>query len=85
MFSEFIGKYVTVIISPRSNQLLEYTGTLESENDYNLVLTGVDITYLMLNFERGLLGHNIGNSMTQFKKGLNKVIINKKYVISCNG
>ena len=73
MYSEFKGQYVTFIISPRSNQLLEYTGVLEAETEDSIIMTGTDISYLMLNFERGLLGHNIGNSMTQFKKGLNEV------------
>ena len=43
-------------------------------------LKNVDISYLMLNFQKGLFGGNI----FKYKENLNKVILNKKYIISCD-
>ncbi len=80
MYKEFIGDMVTIVVSSRGDNLLEYIGTLLAENDDTLELANVDISYLMLNFQKGLFGGNI----YKYKEGLDKVIINKKYIISCD-
>lgn len=80
MYSEFKGERVTVVVSSRSENLLEYVGTLTDETDENIMLENVDISYLMLNFQKGLFGGNIN----KYKENLSKVIINKKYILSCN-
>lgn len=80
MYKSLIGEKVTVIISSRGDNLLEYVGTLSYENDNAIELTNVDISYLMLNFQRGMFGGNIN----RYKENIEKVIINKKYIISCN-
>ena len=43
-------------------------------------LKNVDISYLMLNFQRGIFGGNIN----KYKENLDSVIINKRYIISCD-
>lgn len=80
MYKEFIGSSVTVVVSSRGNNVLEYTGTLSSENEESIILTNANISYLMLDFQKGFFG----NSMNRYKEGLEKVVINKKYIISCN-
>ncbi len=80
MFSSFIGEKVTAIISSRGDNLLEYIGTLSSETEDSIVLTNVTISYLMLNFQKGIFGGNINT----YKENLDKVVINKRYIISCN-
>ena len=80
MFKSLIGERVTVIISSRGDNLLEYIGTLSSESEDVIELSNVDISYLMLNFQKGLFGGNIN----KYKENLEKVIINKRYVISCD-
>ena len=80
MYKSLIGEKVTVIISSRGDHLLEYIGTLSSENDDWLELANVNIQYLMLNFQKVMSGGN----MNVYKTNVDKVVINKRYVISCN-
>ena len=80
MYKSLIGEKVTVIISSRGDHLLEYIGTLSSENNDSLELANVNIQYLMLNFQKGMFGGN----MNVYKTNVDKVVINKRYVISCN-
>ena len=80
MFKSFIGERVTVIISSRGDNLLEYYGVLKEENEDSIELTNVDISYLMLNFQKGIFGNNIN----KYKVNLPNVILNKKYIISIN-
>ncbi len=80
MYNELIGKRVNVIISSRADNLLEYTGTLVSENNEIIELSNVNISYLILNIQKGIFGDNIN----RYKENVNKVIVNKKYIISCN-
>ncbi len=80
MYKSLIGEKVTVIISSRGDHLLEYIGTLSSESDDSLELANVNIQYLMLNFQKGMFGGN----MNVYKTNVDKVVINKRYIISCN-
>lgn len=80
MYSSMIGEVVTVVVSSRSDHLLEYVGILKAEDDQSIELTNVDISYLMLNFQKGFFGGNIN----KYKDNLEKVIINKRYIVSCN-
>ena len=80
MFNSFIGENVSVVISSRGDTLLEYVGKLISETDDAIELNNVDISYLMLNFQKGLFGGGI----SRYKQNVSKVVINKKYIISCD-
>ena len=80
MFKDLIGSRVTVVVASKGDTMLEYMGTLVSENDNSIELQNVDISYLMLNFQKGIFGGNINS----YKQNLNKVVINKLFVISCN-
>ncbi len=80
MFKNLIGEKITVMISSRGDNVLEYYGTLISENEESIELSNVDISIMMLNYQKGLFGSN----MNKYKEDVEKVIINKKYIISCN-
>jgi hypothetical protein len=80
MFKSMIGEKITVIVSSRGDNLLEYIGTLSNEFDNTIELKNVDISYLMLHFQKGIFG----NDMYKYKESLNNVIINKRYIISCH-
>ena len=80
MYSELIGERVTVVVSSKGDTMLEYIGTLVGESDDSIELEKTDISYLMLNFQKGIFGGNIN----RYKENLDKVIINKRYIISCN-
>ncbi len=79
MFKDFINQRVTLIISSRGDNLLEYVGTLIAEDENSVLLSNVDINYAMLNYQKSIFGGNI----FQYKENLSKVVINKKYIISC--
>ncbi len=80
VYKSLLGGKVTVVVSSRGDNLLDYIGTLSSENENAIELTNVDISYLMLNFQKGIFGGNIN----KYKENLEKVIINKRYIISCD-
>lgn len=80
MYKDLIGENVTIVVSSRAENLLEYIGTLVKEDENSLTLVDVDISYLMLNFQKGIFGGNIN----RYKESLDKVILNKRYIISCN-
>lgn len=80
MYKDLIGKDVTIVVSSRGDNLLEYTGKLTREDSDTLELENVRITYLTLNFQKGLFG----NSMYTYKDNLEKTIISKRYIISCD-
>ena len=80
MYKSLIGEEVTVIVSSRGDNLLEYVGKLVDEEDNTIVLQNVNIAYMMLNFQKGIFGGNINT----YKENVDKVIINKRYVISCD-
>ena len=67
-------------VSSRGDNLLEYIGTIVAETENNIELKNVSISHLMLNFQKGIFGGNINT----YKTNLDKVIINKRYIISCN-
>ena len=80
MYKDLIGSTVTIVVSSRGNVLLEYTGTITGEDDKNVYLKNVSISYLMLNYQKGFFG----DSFSRYKEGLDQVILNKKYIVSCN-
>ena len=80
MYKSLIGGKITVVVSSRGDNLLEYIGTLSNENEDTIELKNVDISYLMLNFQKGILGGNINTHKTN----LDSVIINNRNIISCN-
>ena len=80
MYKEMLNNDVTVMVSPRVENFLEYTGVLVEENEETLTLKNVSINYAILNFQKNIFGENINS----YKKDIESVIINKKYIISCN-
>lgn len=80
MFNKFKGEKVTIVVSSRGDNILEYVGTLEEENEDSILMKNVNVSYLMLNFQKGLFGGNINT----YKNNISEIIINKKYIISCD-
>lgn len=83
MYKSFVGEKVTIVVSSRGDNLLEYVGTLSNENEDTIELTNVDISYLMLSIQREVFG-GLANNMRKYQENLEKVIINKRYIISCD-
>jgi len=79
MYKELHNEKVTVLVSTHGDTVLEYNGTLTAENEYSITLSNVDIGTMLLNIQKGIFGGNV----TMYKDGVDKVIINKKYIISC--
>ena len=69
-----------IIVSTRTEMVLEYNGVFVSEDINTLVLKNVSITSAMLNFQKNMFGTGLG----QYKENIDTVIINKNYIISCN-
>lgn len=80
MFNNMMNSEVTVIVSSRAETLLEYNGVLCEENENTITLRGVSINFAMLNFQKNIFGGN----MSSYKQNIDKVILNKDYIISCN-
>ena len=80
MFKSMMGEKVTIVVSSRGDNLLEYIGTLSNEDENTVELKNVDISHLMLSFQKGIFG----NDMYKYKESVSSVVINKRYIISCN-
>ncbi len=52
MYNEFLNNNVTVFISPRTEQFLEYKGFLESENNDTITLKNASIKFAFFNWRR---------------------------------
>lgn len=79
MYKDLINEEVTVLVATKGDTVLEYNGTLVSENDNEIELKDATICTMLLNLQRNMFGSN----MTKYKEDIDKVVINKKYIISC--
>lgn len=79
MYKNLIGEFVTVIVSSRGEQILEYKGTVKDYNGTELVLSDASINYLTAALQKNLFGSNIIN----LQEDREEIIINTKYIISC--
>ncbi len=80
MYKTLMGNIVNVIVGSRAEYLLEYTGKLVSESDTTIELSDVTINYMLPQFQKGIFG----SGMTKFKENVPTIIINKRYIISCD-
>lgn len=80
MFKELINCEVNVIVSTKTEMLLEYTGILSNENETSIKLKNANISIAMLNFQKNFFGSNMG----AYKQDIDEIIINKSYIISCS-
>jgi hypothetical protein len=79
MYKELIGRKITVLVATKGDVVLEYSGTLVGESENEIELSDVSIATMLLNLQRSVFGSN----MTGYKEGIEKSIINKKFIISC--
>lgn len=79
MYKDIINNEVTVLVATKGDTVLEYNGILVSENDTEIELKDATICTMLLNLQRNMFGTN----MTKYKEDIDRVIINKKYIISC--
>ena len=79
MYKELINERVTVLVATRGDVVLEYEGTLVEENDTEIVLNNASIATMLMSVQVSMFGKN----MTKYREDIDKIIINKKYIISC--
>lgn len=79
MYKELLGKNVTILVATKGDIVLEYNGTLLSESENELELVNASIGTMLMNVQRSVFGSN----MNKYREDTEKVIINKKYIISC--
>jgi hypothetical protein len=80
MYKDYIGSNVTIIVASRGEYLLDYVGVLLDENDNNITLSNVNISFIQSNIQKNMFG----GSISQIKENVESVCINKNYIISCN-
>ncbi len=80
MYKDLIGENVTVIVSSRGDIVYEYHGILDSESDGEIKLSDVSINAVLSSFQKNVFGNN----MSIYANNLKTVILNKRYIISCN-
>lgn len=79
MYKDLINEKVTVLVATRGDVVLEYEGTLTEENDTEIVLNDASIATMLMSVQVSMFGKN----MTKYREDIDKIIINKKYIISC--
>ncbi len=79
MYKDLINERVTVLVATRGDVVLEYEGTLTEENDTEIVLNDASIATMLMSVQVSVFGKN----MNKYREDIDKVVINKKYIISC--
>ena len=79
MYKDLINERVTVLVATRGDIVLEYEGILTEENDTEIVLNDASIATMLMSVQVSMFGKN----MTKYREDIDKIIINKKYIISC--
>ncbi|MBR4350743.1 MAG: hypothetical protein IKP98_00740 [Bacilli bacterium] len=79
MYKDLINERVTVLVATRGDVVLEYEGILTEENDTEIVLNDASIATMLMSVQVSMFGKN----MTKYREDIDKIIINKKYIISC--
>lgn len=79
MYKDLINERVTILVATRGDVVLEYEGTLTEENDTEIVLNDASIATMLMSVQVSMFGKN----MTKYREDIDKIIINKKYIISC--
>ena len=79
MYKDLINERVTVLVATRGDVVLEYEGLLTEENDTEIVLNDASIATMLMSVQVSMFGKN----MTKYREDIDKIIINKKYIISC--
>ncbi len=80
MFKDLIGKQVSVLVATKGDTILEYTGTLVSEESTHIVLENAEIYQMALAAAKSMFGAG----MTVIKSNISSININKHFIISCN-
>lgn len=79
MYKDLINERVTVLVATKGDVVLEYEGTLTEENDTEIVLNDASIATMLMSVQVSVFGKN----MNKYREDIDKVIVNKKYIISC--
>ena len=79
MYKDLINERVTVLVATKGDVVLEYEGILTEENDTEIVLNDASIATMLMSVQVSMFGKN----MTKYREDIDKIIINKKYIISC--
>lgn len=79
MYKDLINERVTVLVATKGDVVLEYEGTLTEENDTEIILNDASIATMLMSVQVSMFGKN----MTKYREDIDKIVINKKYIISC--
>lgn len=79
MYKDLINEEITILVATKGEIVLEYTGVLTRENENEIELSNATIATMLMNVQRSVFGSN----MNKYREDIDKVIINKKYIISC--
>ena len=79
MYKDLINEEVTILVATKGDIVLEYNGTLVLEIDNEIELKDATISTMLMNVQRSVFGSN----MTKYREDIDKVVVNKKFIISC--
>lgn len=83
MYSELIGRKVTVIIFVGNEKIMKYDGILASQSEEEILLQDASFEMLIGDYARSLTSSLMGTTNIEYMKNIDRVIINKRYIISC--
>lgn len=79
MYKDFINQEVSVLVSTRAENFLEYTGELTEETEKTITLKNANIIFSTGKVNASMFG---ANALT-LKNDIDTTIINKEYILSC--
>ena len=79
MYKDLVGKKVLVIVSTKSDRVMEYEGYVCLDDNECLKLRDVSINLQLSNMQASIFGNRSGSF---YDNSMPSVIINKKYIVS---
>ena len=77
MYEEFIGKKVLVVVTTKSDRVMEYNGILNSEDEKCIRLNDVSISMQLTNMQSSIFGRQ---PTSFYDNSMPSAIINKEYI-----
>jgi hypothetical protein len=77
---EFIGEQVFLVVTTKAGHFLEYYGIVEAEDKESVTLKDVIINFGAHSYQTKI----VNASIVQYKQNIDKAVVNKEYIVSCN-
>lgn len=81
MYERFMNNQISVFVTPKSDNFMEYKGTLVEENEKSIILNNAVIELAATSAAKSM---SFVSGACLYKSNVDTTVINKDFIISCN-